>query len=425
MEGACSTLARRPFPITKRGAFHVDTIEAMRLALAADIDALRESGRYRWLRRFELLQEPMVTVDGREVVMLSSSDVLGLSRHPRVVEAALKATARHGCASGSSRLIAGNHPLYDALEEELAAFLGTEASLVFSSGYLANTSLIPALVGEADAVFSDALNHASLVDGCRLSRARVEIFRHADPQSLECALKRAGGARRKLVVVDGVYSMDGDLAPLPDLVRVCESRGAWLLVDDSHGTGILGEMGRGTVEHFHLEGRIPIQMGTLGKSLGSFGAWVTGPLVLREALVNLARGFIFTCALPPSVLAAARAGLQVIREEPQHRRRLWENTRYLREGLLAAGFSIGPSQTHILPLFPSAPAHTRETDGAWVMRFSQALLDAGVFAQGIRPPTVPPGTSRIRICVMATHTKDHLDRAIEAFVHVGRHTGMA
>jgi 8-amino-7-oxononanoate synthase len=392
--------------------------DTMRSTLAADLDALRESGRYRWLRRFESLQEPIVTVDGREVVMLSSSDVLGLSRHPRVVAAAMEATARHGCASGSSRLIAGNHPLYDALEEELAAFKGAASALVFSSGYLANASLIPALVQEGDAVFSDELSHASLVDGCRLSRSRVEIFRHGDPESLERGLDRTAHTRRKLVVVDGVYSMDGDLAPLPDLVRVCESRGAWLLVDDTHGTGILGERGRGTVEHFGLEGQVPIEMGTLGKSLGSFGAWVVGPRELRDTLVNRARGFIFTCALPPAVLAAAREGLRVLREEPDHRRRLWENTRYLRDGLRAAGFAIGPSETHILPLFlPTSTAAKNDED---VMRFSEELLEAGVFAQGIRPPTVPPGTSRLRLCAMATHTKAHLDRAIEAFSRVGR-----
>jgi 7-keto-8-aminopelargonate synthetase-like enzyme len=212
--------------------------------------------------------------------------------------------------------------------------------------------------------------------------------------------------------VDGVYSMDGDLAPLPDIVTLCERHGAWLLVDDTHGTGILGARGRGTAEHFGLAGRIPIEVGTLGKSLGSFGAWVTGPPELRDTLVNRARGFIFTCALPPAALAAAIAGLGVIQEEPEHRHRLLENTRYLRDGLRAAGFRVGASPTHILPLFVE--------DESGVMPFCEALLDAGVFAQGIRPPTVPPGTSRLRLCAMATHTKAHLDRAIEAFDRVGR-----
>jgi len=324
----------------------------------------------------------------------------------------MEATERHGCASGSSRLIAGNHPLYDELETALAEFKGAESSLVFSTGYLANIGLIPALVGEGDAIFSDALNHASIVDGCRLSRARVQVFGHADPQSLEVALRRESGARRRLVIVDGVYSMDGDLAPLPDLVALCERHDAWLLVDDTHGTGILGEHGRGTAEHFGLAGRIPIEVGTLGKSLGSFGAWVTGPREFRDALVNRARGFIFTCALPPAALAAALAGLRVIQEEPEHRNRLLENTRYLREGLRSAGFCLGPSQTHILPLFMG--------DESRVMPFCEALLGAGVFAQGIRPPTVSPGTSRLRLCAMATHSKAHLDRALEAFDRVGR-----
>jgi glycine C-acetyltransferase/8-amino-7-oxononanoate synthase len=394
----------------------VDPIRSLRAALAADVDAVRRASLYRQLRRFDALQQPQVTVDGRRVVMLSSSDVLGLSRHPRVVAAALEATARHGCASGSSRLIAGNHPLYDALETALAEFKGAESALVFSTGYLANIGTIPALVGEGDAVFSDVLNHASIVDGCRLSRARVEIFRHGDPGSLEDALRRAAGARRRLVVVDGVYSMDGDLAPLPDFVDLCDRYDAWLLVDDTHGTGILGERGRGTAEHFGLAGRIPIEVGTLGKSLGSFGAWVTGPHELRDALVNRARGFIFTCALPPAALAAALAGLRVIQEEPEHRRRLLENTNTLREGLRASGFHIGLSPTHILPLFIE--------DESRVMPFCEALLDAGVFAQGIRSPTVPPGTSRLRLCAMATHSKVQLDRAIEAFDRVGRRMGI-
>ena len=394
----------------------MDPIRSLRAALEADVDAIKQAGLYRWLRRFDSLQEPEVTVDGRRVVMLSSSDVLGLSRHPRVVAAAAEAALKHGCASGSSRLIAGNHPLYDELESAIAKFKGTESSLVFSTGYLANIGMIPALVGEGDAVFSDALNHASIVDGCRLSRARVEIFQHADPQSLEDALRRRADARRRLVIVDGVYSMDGDLAPLPEIVALCERHDAWLLVDDTHGTGILGERGRGTAEHFGLAGRIPIEVGTLGKSLGSFGAWVTGPRELRDTLVNRARGFIFTCALPPAALAAAIAGLSVIQEEPEHRRRLLENTRQLREGLRAAGFNVGPSQTHILPVFIE--------DEARVMPLCEALLDAGVFAQGIRPPTVPPGTSRLRLCAMATHSKAQLDRAIEAFDRAGRRMGI-
>jgi len=392
------------------------TLKSLRTALAADVRSLREAGLYRWLRRFDSLQEPEVTVDGRRVVMLSSSDVLGLSRHPRVVAAAAEAALKHGCASGSSRLIAGNHPLYEELEVALADFKGAESSLVFSTGYLANIGMIPALVGQGDAVFSDALNHASIVDGCRLSRARVEIFEHGDPQSLEDALGRRDGARRKLVIVDGVYSMDGDLAPLPDIVALCERHDAWLLVDDTHGTGILGKSGRGTAEHFGLAGRIPIEVGTLGKSLGSFGAWVTGPRELRDALVNRARGFIFTCALPPAALAAAIEGLRVIREEPEHRRRLLENTATLREGLRAKGFDVGPTRTHIVPLF--VPDESR------VMPFCEALLDAGVFAQGIRPPTVPAGTSRLRLCAMATHSREQLERAIEAFEGVGRRMGV-
>ncbi|MFQ5458567.1 MAG: aminotransferase class I/II-fold pyridoxal phosphate-dependent enzyme, partial [Myxococcota bacterium] len=210
--------------------------DSLRAALAADIATLRAEGLYRWLRDFDALQDPVLRVDGREVVMLSSSNYLGLARHPRLVAAAMKAAAGHGASSGSSRLIAGNHPLYGVLEESLARFKGVDAALVFATGYLANIGVIPALADEGDVIFSDALNHASLVDGCRLSRARVEIFRHNDPQTLEDGLRRNSGARRKLVLVDGVYSMDGDLSPLPELLETCERHGAWLMLDDSHGT---------------------------------------------------------------------------------------------------------------------------------------------------------------------------------------------
>lgn len=390
--------------------------DSLRAALAADIATLRAEGLYRWLRDFDALQDPVLRVDGREVVMLSSSNYLGLARHPRLVAAAMKAAAGHGASSGSSRLIAGNHPLYGVLEESLARFKGVDAALVFATGYLANIGVIPALADEGDVIFSDALNHASLVDGCRLSRARVEIFRHNDPQTLEDGLRRNSGARRKLVLVDGVYSMDGDLSPLPELLETCERHGAWLMLDDSHGTGVLGDHGRGTAEHFGLTGRIPIEVGTLGKSLGSFGAWISGPRELRDALINRARGFIFTCALPPAALAAALAALSVIREEPWHRERLWDNTRYLREGLHGIGFALGESRTHILPVFIR--------DEARVMPFCEALLVQGVFAQGIRPPSVPPGTSRLRVSVMATHTKDQLDHALGAFETVGRRMGV-
>lgn len=390
--------------------------DSLRAALSADLDSIREAGQYRWLRHFDSLQEPVTRVDGREVVLLSSSNYLGLARHPRLVAAAREATARHGTASGSSRLIAGNHPLYEELEEALALFVGAESALVFATGYLANVGMIPAIAGEGDVIFSDALAHASLVDGCRLSRARTEVFRHNDPQTLEAALRANAEARRKLVLVDGVYSMDGDLSPLPDLLAVCEREGAWLLLDDSHGTGVLGERGRGTAEHFGLAGRVPIQMGTLGKSLGSFGAWVAGPRELRETLINRARGFIFTCALPPAALASSLAALRVLEDEPEHRARLWENTRHLREGLRSLGYDLGGSETHILPVFIA--------DASQVMPFCEALLDAGVFAQGIRPPSVPEGTSRLRVCAMATHAKDQLDRALEAFDRVGRRMGI-
>ncbi len=373
-----------------------------------ELERLKRKDSYRWLRAMEGPPEARMRVDGREVIVLCSSNYLGLATHPRLKAAAIEATERLGVCSAASRLIAGNNELYRTLEERLAVFKRREAALVFSTGYMANLGVISAVVGDGDVVYTDALSHASIVDGCRLSRATVKIFPHNDVDALEDLLKSDTGFRRRLIAVDGVYSMDGDLTPLPDLVKLSKDYDALLMLDDAHGTGILGERGGGTAEHFGLDDpdAVDIEIGTLGKALGSFGAYVVGSRSLREYLINRSRSFIFTCALAPSALAAALATLDVLDEEPVHRQRLWENLRHFREGLHRLGLSTEPSATHILPVMTYDRQRT--------MALCERLLELGVFCQGIRPPTVPPGTSRLRFTVTAAHTRADLDRALEA-----------
>jgi 8-amino-7-oxononanoate synthase len=373
-----------------------------------EIERLKRKDSYRWLRIMEGATGPRMQVDGREVIVLCSSNYLGLATHPRLKAAAIEATERLGVCSAASRLIAGNNELYRSLEERLAHFKGRQAALVYSTGYMANVGVISSVVGEGDVVYTDALSHASIIDGCRLSRATVKVFPHNDVSALEQLLKSDTGFRRRLIVVDGVYSMDGDLPPLPDLVKLVKNHDALLILDDAHGTGVLGERGGGTAEHFGLDDpdAVDIEIGTLGKALGSFGAYVVGSRSLREYLINRSRSFIFTCALSPSALAAAIAALDVLDEEPAHRQRLWENVRHFREGLHRLGLSTEPSATHILPVM----IHDRQR----TMALSERLLELGVFCQGIRPPTVPAGTSRLRFTVTAAHSRDDLDRALQA-----------
>jgi len=372
-----------------------------------EIERLKRKDSYRWLRAMEGPAEARMRVDGREVIVLCSSNYLGLATHPRLKAAAIEAIEHLGVCSAASRLIAGNNELYRTLEERLARFKGREAALVYSTGYMANLGVISAVVGEGDGIYADALSHASIVDGCRLSRATVKMFPHNDVDALEQLLKSDTGFRRRLIAVDGVYSMDGDLAPLPDLVKLARNYDALLMLDDAHGTGVLGERGGGAAEHFGLtdpEG-VDIEIGTLGKALGSFGAYVVGSESLREYLVNRSRSFIFTCALTPPALAAAIAALDVLDEEP-HRQTLWENVSHFREGLHHLGLSTEPSATHILPVM----IHDRQR----TMALSERLLELGVFCQGIRPPTVPPGTSRLRFTVTAAHTRADLGQALDA-----------
>jgi 8-amino-7-oxononanoate synthase len=373
-----------------------------------ELERLKRKDSYRWLRTMEGAAEARMRVDGREVIVLCSSNYLGLATHPRLKAAAIEATERLGVCSAASRLIAGNNELYRILEERLARFKGREAALVYSTGYMANLGVISTVVGERDVIYADALSHASIVDGCRLSRAAVKIFPHNDVCALEQLLKSDTGFRRRLIAVDGVYSMDGDLVPLPDLAKLAKQYDALLMLDDAHGTGVLGERGGGTAEHFGLDDpdAVDIEIGTLGKAFGSFGAYVVGSRSLREYLVNRSRSFIFTCALTPPALAAALAALDLVQQDPSYRQRLWENVRHFREGLHRLGLSTEPSVTHILPVM----THDRQR----TMGLSERLLELGVFCQGIRPPTVPPGTSRLRFTVTAAHTRDDLDQALQA-----------
>ena len=373
-----------------------------------EIERLKRKDSYRWFRAMEGATGPRMQVDGREVIVLCSSNYLGLASHPRLKAAAIEATDRLGVCSAASRLIAGNNELYRALEDRLAGLKGRDAALVYSTGYMANLGVISAVVKEGDVVYADALSHASVIDGCRLSRAAVKFFPHNDAGALESLLKSDMGFRRKLVVVDGVYSMDGDLAPLPDLAKLAKRYDALLMLDDAHGTGVLGDKGGGTLEHYGLDdpNGVDIEIGTLGKALGTFGAYVVGSRSLREYLINRSRSLIFTCALAPSALAAAIAALEILQDEPEHRRRLWDNVRHFREGLHALGLSTEPSVTHILPVM----THERQR----TMQLSERLLELGVFCQGIRPPTVPPGTSRLRFTVTAAHSRGDLDQALAA-----------
>jgi 8-amino-7-oxononanoate synthase len=375
--------------------------------IETELQRLNEAGLYRRLRRVSGDQGPTLILDDKEVVNFSSNNYLGLANHPALREAAKDAIDRYGCGSGASRLISGNMTLHEELEAKLAELKRTEAALVFNSGFQANVGIISTLIGQGDAVVSDALNHASIIDGCRLSRAQVYVYGHADLQQLEDCLKQASACRRKLIVTETLFSMDGDEAPLEEMVDLAGKYDAMLMVDEAHATGIYGPNGAGIVAKMGLGDRVLVQMGTLGKALGGFGAYVAGSTALCDLIVNRCRSFVFTTSLPPAVMAMAIAALDIVKKEPERRRSLWENCARLQSGLKALGYSISNSQSQILPLMVG--------DANECMRLSEQLLGRGIFAQGIRPPTVPPGTSRLRITVMATHSAEQLRRALDAF----------
>jgi 8-amino-7-oxononanoate synthase len=383
--------------------------------VAARLEELRERGLYRRLRLIEGPQGPRVLLSGREVLLLCSNDYLGLAADPRVREAAAEAALRWGAGAGASRLISGNMQPHRELETRLAAFKGYERALLFGSGYLANMGTIAALAGEGDVVFSDALNHASIIDGCRLARAETFVYRHNDVEHLESLLRGAAGAPA-LIVTDGVFSMDGDVAPLPELLELARRYGARLMVDEAHATGALGPGGRGAVAAAGLSGEVDVIVGTLGKALGSYGAYVCSSAETVDYLVNRARPFIFSTAPPPPAVGAARAALGVLEAEPERVDRLAANARVLREALAAEGLVATASTTQIVPIEIGEAEPT--------MELCERALERGVFAQGIRPPTVPEGSSRLRFTVMATHEPEELRGAAHQVGEAARELGL-
>jgi 8-amino-7-oxononanoate synthase len=379
--------------------------------LAAELEDLRQHHLLRGLSDFEGAPEPETVYQGRKFLLLASNNYLGLAAEPRVLHAAGEAMRRYGASTAASRLVSGSTTLHRELESELAALKGTEAAILFSSGYLANLGTIGALVGPGDVIFCDRLNHASIVDAAFLSRARLIVYRHGDPDHLAELLERHTG-RRRLIVTDSVFSMDGDLAPLPVLCDLAERWGCMLMVDEAHATGVLGARGAGAVEALGLRGRVPIIMGTLSKALGSVGGFVAGSRRLVDFLRNRARTFMFDTALAPSAVGAALAAVRVARVEQERRDRLHQLIGALHDELVDLGYKVLPPSAAILPVLVG--------DSADALDLALALRERGVWAPAIRPPAVPRGTARVRVTLMATHTPAHVDRAVSAFAGARR-----
>src|SRR5580765_1390481 len=384
--------------------------------LTVELSTLKEQGLYRKLRVLEDEQKPKTTFDHRAVVNLSSNNYLGLTTHPRLRERALEATRKYGVGTGSVRTIAGTMDIHMELERRLAEFKKTEAVVVFQSGFAANAGTVSAVLGKDDIVVSDELNHASIIDGCRLSRAAIKVFPHKDAGAARKILQSLPPGRRTLLITDGVFSMDGDLGPLPELCSLAEEYGCIMMVDDAHASGVFGANGRGTIDHFGMHGRVDIQVGTLSKAIGVLGGYVAGTRALIEFLHHRARPFLFSTSHPPPVAAACIAAINVLMEEPELIDRLWENTRFFKAGLNTLGFSTGMSESPITPVIVG--------DATRAMALSDRLFARGVFAQGIGFPTVARDKARVRTIVTATHTRDQLQFALDAFGHVGRELGI-
>jgi glycine C-acetyltransferase len=381
--------------------------------LAGPLNELRATGSFQRLRELQGACEPISRVDGREVINLASNNYLGLANHPKLKEAAIEAVRKYGAGTGAVRTISGTMDMHMELERRIAAFKQVEACVVFQSGFTANAGTVSAVLGKEDHIISDELNHASIIDGCRLSRAKIHVFAHANAASAEEKLAALDGVPgRKLLITDGVFSMDGDIGPLPALAGVAEKYGAIMMVDDAHSSGVLGRNGRGTVDHFGLHGRVDIQVGTLSKAIGVLGGYVCGTRDLIDYLCHRARPFLFSTSHPPAVTAACLAAFDLLESEPERIAMLWTNTHYFKEQLTALGFQTGASETPITPIMvgEAAAAHA----------FSKALFEEGLFATGIGFPTVPQGKARIRTIVTATHTREQLDRAVEILAGVAR-----
>jgi len=385
--------------------------------LEAEIEDLKAKGLFRRLRVVQSEQRSRCVIDGREVITLSSNNYLGLNTHPKLREAAMEAVRRFGAGSGAVRTIAGTMSLHEELEARLAEFKQVEAVLTFQSGFTANTGVIPILAAEGAVIVSDALNHASIIDGIRLTKGERKIFPHADMEALRAALGEVrsapGGADRVvLVITDGVFSMDGDIAQLPEIVEAAEEADAIVMVDDAHASGVLGRNGRGSIDHFGLHGRVQVQVGTLSKAIGVLGGYVAGPANLRVMLEHRSRPFLFSTSHPPAVAAACLAAIDVLQNEPELIDRLWQNARFFKAGLARLGFDIGQSETPITPVIAGS--------GALAMKLSDRLFEEGVFAQGIGFPTVPDDRSRVRTIVTAEHSREELEACLAAFEKVGR-----
>ena len=373
---------------------------------------LEKKGLLRKLPLLESSQSSKVTIDGKSVLNLCSNNYLGLADDGRLKQAASRAIAKYGLGSGASRLVCGNMLLHQELERKIAKFKKSQKALLFSTGYMANLGIISSLVGKDDIVFSDRLNHASIIDGIILSRASPKRYHHKDTKNLERLLEDAQDFKKKLIITDTVFSMDGDIAPLPEIVRLAKKYNALIMVDEAHATGVLGKNGAGAVQHFDLEGQIDIQMGTLSKAIGTFGAYCCGSSDLIDYLINRARSFIYTTAMPVAICASSIKAIEIIQDEARLRERLLNNAEYLRRNLKGLGFNTLDSQTPIIPILIE--------DTFLTMEFSQRLFSEGVFIQGIRPPTVSQNTARLRLTVMAMHTKADLDFAVDRFKKIGK-----
>lgn len=384
--------------------------------LHTELEELKRQNLYRKLRVLQGEQKARSVFDGREVINLSSNNYLGLTTHPKLRERAREALREYGVGSGAVRTIAGTMEIHMALERTLADFKKTEAVVVFQSGFAANAGTVSAILAKDDIVVSDELNHASIIDGCRLSRATIKVFPHKDAGGARKILEGLPAGPRKLLITDGVFSMDGDLGPLPALCDLAEEFGCIMMVDDAHASGVFGRNGRGTIDHFGMHGRVDVQVGTLSKAMGALGGYVAGSRTLIDFLYHRARPFFFSTSHPPSVAASCLAAVEVLLEEPQLMDRLWENRRFFKDGLDALGFDTGLSEGPIVPVIVG--------EAATAMRLSDRLFEHGVFAQGIGFPTVPRGRARVRTIVTATHTRDELQEALDTFAKVGRELGI-
>ena len=390
--------------------------------LGDQLTELKSKGTYFRLRVLEDEQAPLCTFDGKQVINLASNNYLGLTTHPKLREAALEATRKYGVGSGAVRTIAGTMKIHMELEEKIARFKNVEACVVFQSGFAANAGTVSAILGKDDFIISDELNHASIIDGARLSKAKILVFRHKDMAHAEehlASVKDQPG--RKLLISDGVFSMDGDIGPLPGLCDLAEQYGAIMMVDDAHASGVLGRNGRGTIDHFHVHGRVDVQVGTLSKAIGALGGYVCGSRDLIDYLYHRARPFLFSTSHPPSVAATCIAAFDVLEQEPERIERLWENTRFWKRELGNIGFNIGgvntpASETPITPIIIG--------DGKLTMEFSRELFKEGVLGTGIAFPTVPEGKARIRTIMTATHTREELAQALEVLKRVGKRMGI-